>query len=174
MLLYNKAFDPCHTLLRYVSIIIAINKDVIEHDRLRIFDFITANPSHIYEMSLGQNLRSKKNPFKSYASSYNQYDPFILFESMRPIQQAAISSLVELSVLSCVENTTRYSINLSAIPVELNSIAKDKNNSIPRDAINFIKEQLIEFDLFGGRGLKAASKLMEYRYDIPEANYNSK
>ena len=166
MLLYNKALDPYHTLLRIISIIIFGHIKEIESERLRIFDFITANPSHIEKMTLGKNLVIERNAFGKYRSAYNNFDPQILFESMKPIQQAAVSCLIEMSVLSKLENTTRLHVNYSMIPTELTAIVGDSHNSIPKDVISFIKEHLISLELLGAKGLKKASKLMEYKYDV--------
>lgn len=166
MLLYNKALDPYHTLLRFIVIITSVDKKVIEDERLRIFDFILANPSHIEKMSLGQELSQEKNIFKKYRSNYNHFDPIMLFESMRPIQQAVVSSLLEMTVLTNLEGTTRYQINLANLSEQLTEMAQDKHNSIPKDVVTFIKSYLVNFDLLGNKGLKGASKLMEYKYDL--------
>ena len=45
MLIYNRLRDPYHTLLRFLKIINRFNnKDEISFDRLRIYDFLLANP----------------------------------------------------------------------------------------------------------------------------------
>ena len=166
MLLYNKALDPYHTLLRFIVVLTSIGNKTIEDERLRIFDFIMANPSHIEKMSLGQELLQEKNIFKKYRSVYNHFDPIMLFESMRPIQQAVVSSLLEMTVLTNLEGTTRYQINLANVSEGLAEIAQDDQNSIPRDVVAFINGHLVDFDLLGEKGLKGASKLMEFRYDF--------
>lgn len=53
MLLYNKALDPYHTMLRMVAVLAAVSarQSSIEVDRLRILDFLVAFPSHVSLMS---------------------------------------------------------------------------------------------------------------------------
>ncbi|TKB07879.1 ABC-three component system middle component 5 [Desulforhopalus sp. IMCC35007] len=165
MLLYNKALDPNHALLRTSTILTALKRDKIEEDRLRIFDFLLANPFHISTMKLGSGLMKQRNEFKIYKNRYNTYDPFILFELMKPIQQAVFCSLVQMNCLIPLENTSHYKVNINKLPPELSTIISSETNSMPKDAISFIREHLTHFDLLGPSGLKFASTLMEYRYD---------
>lgn len=166
MLLYNKALDTNHTLLRIISIILKLDLKEIEEERMRIYDFIVTNPIHISKMALGKDLVKSRNVFKNYENRYQQYDPMALFEVMRPIQGAVFYSLKEMGVLLENTSTGRYTIQLDSIPIELKGIALDKENSISNQAIDFICEYLVELPLVGPKGLKYASHLMEYRYDI--------
>ena len=166
MLLYNKTLDPNHTVLRLVSIVQSFENKTIEKDRLRIFDFILANPFHIYKMSLPQDYRSYKNEFKKYGNSYNKFDARSLFENMRPIQEVCINRLLEVNILKEVEKTDRLQISPNNIPENLLTIVTSESNSISKPALAFINEKLGQYNLLGTRGLKAASNLMEFKYDV--------
>lgn len=165
MLLYNKALDTNHTLLRIVSIILKLDVKVIEEDRIRIYDFIVTNPVHISTMPLGRDLVKNRNVFKCYENRYQKYDPIGLFRTMRPIQDAVFCSLKEMGVLKKQNHTDRYLVELGFIPEVLKDIALDKENSISSQAIDFICDHLVDLSLVGPKGLKCASMLMEYRYD---------
>lgn len=165
MLFYNKSLDVNHTLLRVSSIVMQFDTKTIEVERLRIFDFIVSNPVHISQMSLGVDLIKERNKFRGYKNRYQKFDPKSLFETMRPIQEAVFATLKEFNVLIEIENSTRLRINSNALPEELISIAQNNSNSISIQAIDFIKTHLIDYELIGGRGLKSASRLMEYKYD---------
>lgn len=165
MLLYNKALDTNHTLLRIVSIIFYSEIDEFEEDKLRILDFIVAHPFYISEMSLEQSVLKIKNGFKKYKNSYSQYDAKNLFEAMRPIQIAAILSLSAVGVLERKNNSNRYKKNNLNIPESLLELIVAQENSIPHEAIEFISKHLVGLKLVGRKGLKDASKLMEHKYD---------
>jgi len=170
MLLYNKALDPFHCYLRISCLISLAEINEIEEDRLRILDFIMANPSHVASMSLGKDLVTARNTFKAFESDYNRFEPRTLFESMRPIQQAVISSMTESGIFVVVEGTRRYKINAVVFrdffPEEYFFQASIGVESIDWSVLEFIKEYLLGFELLGPKGLKYASKLMEYRYDV--------
>jgi hypothetical protein len=166
MLLYNKAVDVNHTLLRFVSLVLLLDVKVLERDRIRIYDFIVANPFHICKMSLGQELLKVKNNFKSYDNRYQLYDPRSLFESMKPVQDIVILNLKDMGVLVEQEFTGRYLLQPDEISDELVAIAQDRENSISDQALNFIYEHLVSMELVGVKGLKQASNLMEYKYDV--------
>jgi len=165
MLFYNKSLDVNHTLLRVSTIVMLLDTKTIELERLRIFDFIVSNPVHISQMSLGADLIKAKNTFRLYKNRYQNFDPKSLFESMRPIQETIFVTLKEMKVLTEIENSTRLVINSKSLPKELISIALNDSNSISKQALDFIAAHLIDYDLIGVRGLKSASKLMEYKYD---------
>lgn len=166
MLLYNKAVDVNHTLLRFAALILMLDVKVVELDRLRIYDFIVANPFHVSRLSLGQDLSKAKNAFRVYANRYQIYDPKGLFESMRPVQNIAILNLKEMGVLLEDEYSGRYLLQPDEIPDQLAEIAQDKENSVSLQALKFIDEHLTVMDLVGPNGLKRTSGLMEYRYDV--------
>ncbi|QDC06015.1 hypothetical protein FH041_14255 [Pseudomonas sp. SWI7] len=166
MLLYNKAVDVNHTLLRFAALILMLDVKVVELDRLRIYDFVVANPFHVSKLSLSQDLLKAKNVFKSYANRYQIYDPKGLFESMRPVQNIAILNLKEMGVLLEDAYSGRYLLQPDEIPDQLARIAQDKENSVSLQVLKFIEEHLVVMDLVGPKGLKQASGLMEYRYDV--------
>jgi len=170
MLLYNKALDKNHTLLRVIAILLECGSNEIEEDRLRIFDFIVANPIHITQMSLSRDIIKQKNSFKDYANRYQSYDPKNLFESMKSIQNAVFIYLIEIGSITKTSSGGRYKINIELIPAFLSDIAKDPLNSISRKAISFIFDHLFKLDLVGRNGLKQASKLIEHKYDSIQTN----
>ncbi|WP_152681986.1 ABC-three component system middle component 5 [Chromobacterium subtsugae] len=170
MLLYNKAHDPYHTLFRLLNIIINHGGENIEHDRLRIYDFLVAFPVHISKMSLKRELQKQKTPFKRFASAYNIFDPYFLFESMRPIQDAVIGNLLKTEILQQDANNLSYVIHKESFTKELLELTVNIENSSMLEVVDFINVALAEYELFGPDGLKSASHLMEFRYDAIQAN----
>lgn len=165
MLLFNKAVDINHTLLRFACLILELDFKAVEKDRLRIYDFLVANPAHIAKLSLPMAYSKSKNQFRTFDNRYQKYDPRGLFELMRPIQDLIFAKLDEMGALEKIEGTDRFLLCPDALPDNLASVALDKENSISTQAIGFIKDHLSNIELLGPQGLKQASKLMEYKYD---------
>ena len=165
MLLYNKTLDPNHTILRLLSILESFENEQIEKDRLKIFDFLLANPFHIYKLSLPQDYRKSKSEFKKYGNSYNKFEARSLFEHMKPVQEVCINKLIEVNILNVIDKTDRLRISSNNIPESILSIVTSESNSISKPALLFINENLSQYSLLGTKGLKAASNLMEYKYD---------
>ncbi len=59
------------------------------------------------------------------------------------------------------------------IPTELDAIINAESSSIPKEALAFEMEYLSNMPILGKAGLKAASKLMDFKYDHPKANNQS-
>lgn len=166
MLLYNKALDPNHTLLRMTALLISWKAESIETDSLRLFDFLIANPAHIQKLSVPRGKFTDKNVFRNYKNRYQNFDPKSLFNSMKEIHYLAIERFVELGVLQRAANTSEYNVLLENIPEGLKSLVESKENSISSQAINFIVENLASISVTGSDGLKKITSLMDYKYDV--------
>lgn len=174
MLLYNKAHDPYHTLFRLLNVIIRSTEREMEHDRLRVYDFLVAFPVHISKLSLSKELQKEKTPFKQFANPYNNFDPYFLFSSMKPIQDAVIFSLSKAKILQQQNQNQQYSIHKENFTDELAELTKQEITSPTEEAIKFINDFLSSYELYGPKGLKAVSHLMEFRYDAIQANSQNK
>ncbi|QLC73691.1 hypothetical protein LPB260_23495 [Pseudomonas sp. LPB0260] len=169
MLLYNKAFDPIHTILRLAAICQNSRTDQIELERLQIFNFLLAFPAHIADMPLPRELLQAKNKFKKYRSPYNNFEPYTLFNRMNPTFFASLQMAENIGFLHVQDNGT-IQLNKELIPTELNSITRAEVSSISREALDFEIGHLSKMPILGKTGLKAASKLMDYKYDYPQAD----
>lgn len=169
MLLYNKAFDPIHTVLRLAAICSKYPEEEIEIERLQIFNFLLSFPAHIADMPLAREPLQKKNKFKKYRSPYNNFEPYTLFNRINPTFFASLQMAENIGFVKIQENGT-IKLHRALIPTALYSIINSGKCSIPEEAINFEIEHLSKIPILGKSGLKAASKLMDYRYDYPQAD----
>ncbi|NWL05919.1 ABC-three component system middle component 5 [Pseudomonas hunanensis] len=170
MLLYNKAFDPVHTLLRLAAICNFSVSAEAEVERLQIFDFLLAFPAHIADMPLSRELLQEKNKFKKYKSPYNNFEPYTLFNRMSPIFFASLQMAESIGFMD-FDGESIVKLNKSAIPEALKSIVTGDNGSISKEALSFEVTHLAKMPILGKAGLKAASKLMDFKYDYPQANH---
>jgi hypothetical protein len=169
MLLYNKAFDPIHTILRIAAICKKYQHTEIELERLQIFNFLLSFPAHIADMPLARDLLQSKNKFKKYRSPYNNFEPYTLFNRINPIFFASLQMAENIGFIK-IDDSGEIKLHKELIPSPLSSIIDSENCSIPEEALNFEIEHLSKMPILGKSGLKAASKLMDYRYDYPQAN----
>ncbi|RQO67132.1 hypothetical protein DBR44_17755 [Aquitalea sp. FJL05] len=170
MLLYNKALDPYHTLFRLLNVLNGTSKGKIEHDRLRIYDFLLAFPVHVSRITLPRELQKQKNPFKKFKNSYNVFDAYFLFESMKSIQNSVIDNLIISKILQKIPNSSSYVILKENYSPELFALTEIEVRQEIKDVIAFINNVLADQELYGQNGLKASSHLMEYKYDSISSN----
>lgn len=163
MLLYNKAFDINHTILRICSWLLNSSDSFISSEKIRMFDFLIAFPEYISKLSLGKELVKEKNKFKRFANPYNAFDAQSLFHQMEGVQKSAIFSLITASVLVEVSNDL-YEIKKDKL-YDMGFIEPNMFCSINIDVIAFISNNLEALPVMGATGIKAASKLMSFKYD---------
>lgn len=162
MLIYNKIHDPYHTLLRLLKILNSFKNDsIIEYDRLRIYDFLLANPQEINEIRL---VKKGKSEFKKNQNPYNKYDRNLLFYNLERIQKTAIEHLLKHQILTKVLYDDGYIINKAMISNELLE-AISETKSISNKALDFIIHNLNDIDLYRENGLKDRTNLLGYKYD---------
>lgn len=166
MLLYNKALDANHTLLRMTALLISWKAKSLDSDALRLFDFLIANPAHIQKLSVPRDKFAEKNEFKNYKNRYQNFDQKSLFNAMKEIHCLAIERFIDLGVLQTDNNSSDYNVLLENIPEGLKNLAESKENSISSQAIDFIVENLTSISVTGSDGLKKITSLMDYKYDV--------
>lgn len=166
MLLYNKALDANHTLLRMTALLVSWKVESLNEDALRLFDFLIANPAHIQRLVVARDRFTDKNEFKYYKNRYQNFDPKRLFGAMREIQSLAIERFVEMGILQEINSSSEYKVFIKNIPEELSSLAKSNENSISSRAVDFIVNNLVLIPVAGSDGLKKITNLMEYKYDV--------
>ena len=169
MLLYNKAFDPIHTVLRLVLICQNSSINPMEVERLQIFNFLLAFPAHIADMSLPREVLQAKNKFKKYRSTYNNFEPYTLFNRINPTFFSALQIAQNIGFIKILKSG-EIELNKKLIPTELHAITSSENSSIPKEALAFEMAHLSKMPILGKAGLKAASKLMDFKYDHPKAD----
>lgn len=166
MLLYNKALDANHTLLRMIALLVSWKAETVEVEALRLFDFLIANPGHIQKLSVPKGEFVEKKEFKSYSNRYQNFDPKSLFNAMKEIHFLVIERLVEIGILKLESKTSYYHVLLENIPDELKTLAESKENSVSAQAVDFIVYNLTKISVTGSEGLKKITNLMDYKYDV--------
>lgn len=171
MAMYNQAFDLYHGIFRILHILNRFqNNEVLELDRLRIWDFYLLFPYKTYEIRLSREHKEialfRKTYIKQGANPYDSvYDGRKLLERLRPYQIGALSCLASYGIINAdklldneVEITDRS--KLIALTQNLANLSDEENN-----VLSWLCTFFRTFPLNGNNGFKSRTKLIISKYD---------
>jgi len=168
-LTYNEAFDPYHTVFRFLRLREGCNiKKALHFDVLRILDFYLLFPFRIQGMSLHSEDIGWRGISRSYANltPYGEIpDDLSIFSKMEPFQRAAVTSLCNVGALS-EEAWSKDEVLFEEIELNENLIlrCKELNHSMA-DILDILSAIIEHYPLLGRNGLKDRTGLLEFRYD---------
>jgi ABC-three component (ABC-3C) system Middle Component 5 len=167
MLIYHPAYDLYHCTFRFLRLLEKLPKLPHEVDKLRILDFYLLFPSLLKRVSpLPRNALIFRRILKSFSDTYEEIaDPHKLFSQLEPFQIASLRYLSSSDVLDA-EHLSKGKVSRTArgLPTPLlDSI--NRANSEDAELLDFLIGPFFELDFYGSDGLKARTKLMEFRYD---------
>ncbi len=167
MLVYHPAFDLYNCIFRMLQLLSYAKEDEIHIDKLRIWDFYTTFPNLVREMSFPSDLKHlKDNIFKEKRNPYEEItDQKQIFERMKTYQLSAIKCLasygfVDSKLLSKNKVKKTDKEIPEALKAKLNDLANQKGN-----VIKLVTSDLVNLPLFGDKGWKARTGLLEFKYD---------
>lgn len=171
MILYNNAFDLYHTIFRVLHLISKVDAtDSIEVDRVRIWDYYLLFPSQIFHIKPRKNeVEFKKNLKQLNITKANPYqkisDERMTLEKIKPYQIAALNCLASYNIIS---KDDLLEDKISVLSKELlTEYVKSIGNlsSREKNIITIVTSQFYDISLFGEKGLKSRSDLLESKYD---------
>lgn len=171
MIVYNHAYDLYHTIFRFLQFLNRFEKgEIIEIEKLRIWDFYLLFPSKIHTITLKQNesdirklkkrfIKDSKNPYEIITENRK------VFEKLKPYQLAALNCIASYGIIDkSVLNQNRISIVNKGILIEF--VQKyDELSDNEKNVISLMTTHFNQISLFGVDGLKNRTGLMESRYD---------
>lgn len=171
MIIYNQAFDLYHTIFRILHLINRFeNEQMIEVDRIRIWDFYLLFPDKIRDIKLKKDESDIRKLRKRFIAETNNPYEFIaeerkVFEKIKVYQLSAlncISSYGFIDQLSLTQERVVITnkVRLSNFVDQLGTLTPKENNVISLMTSHFYK-----MSLFGANGLKNRTNLMESKYD---------
>jgi len=171
MIVYNQAFDLYHTIFRFLQFLNRFDReDLIEIEKLRIWDFYLLFPSKIHSIRLKRDesdIRTLKKRF--IKDSKNPYEKITedrkVFEKLKPFQLAALNCIASYGIIDkSLLNQHRISIVNKEVLTEF--IENYEELSVnEKNVISLMTSHFNQLSLFGVDGLKNRTKLMESRYD---------
>lgn len=168
-LTYHIAFDPFHSTFRQLLLRELIGKEVeIPQEHVRIVDFFVVFPQRLVKMRLAKNhskFRNLLNRLKNQKSYSELPDDQIMFERMRPFQEAAMLTLAIKNYIK----SEKLDVGLfCSTPLEIGDEVRERLEAAAKknsELTDFFKALLFEYPFLGADGLKARTGLGEFRYD---------
>jgi hypothetical protein len=173
MIVYHPAFDLYHCVYRILQILTHFKrkeKQYVEIDRLRIWDYYLLFPDQIHNIKLKQDENDIKKLIKFYIpqenNPYNEVaDNRKMFEKIKPYQLTAVKCLASYGVINKEFLNENRVVILSSNLLE-SYVSRSEPLSIrERNIIGLMTSHFNEMSMFGPAGLKARTKLLESRYD---------
>ena len=168
---YSAAYDPYHTVFRFICALTSSSSNQIEYQKLRIVDFFVCFPWLLSEVKSSKSIpefaKSKNALVRKYPK--NPYDVLpnsrSLFERMEPIQLAACSALISEGIADGIQPQF-HDLKLTGTTID-EKLATSVHQFLHEndDLMSFLVNELTLLRYSGIGGLKDRTNLAEYRYD---------
>lgn len=168
-LTYEPAFDPLHAMYRALRLRDGTAADLhVPRDLFRILDFYLLFPESLREVRFRQDHRRLKTRALATkrAPSYGpRPEDAVLFERMRPFQEAAVDTLALHHYFSPEALADGWVKSVATdVPPDLAERVRYANKE-EVDLMEALHAIAAEYPLEGANGLKDRSGLLEHRYD---------
>lgn len=168
-LTYEPAFDAYHTAYRMFVLSRLLRSDSpLTVPAFRIADFYYAFPFLLQDIKLARKhiwIRGIARQFDNDRPYAHMPDSPLLFDSMEVIQSAAMQTLALNQFFELEALERNYVVVVDAGRSAIDQALELKEPAGRDDLLRAIATLLWEYPLLGTDGLKARTKLMEYRYD---------
>jgi hypothetical protein len=164
---YLPALDPFHAAFRLFVLFPDYNAGICQCDVSLILDFYVCFPVIISDFKSPKPLVKTHNILKKrYLPNTYQVTPkpAIMFQRMRAAQIAALSSLQSYGFFERESFQHGLVVRTKKELPERIAETVEKHRQDNKELVEFL-DQLKAHSLYGPNGLRARSKLEEYRYD---------
>lgn len=166
MLVYHSAFDIYHCVYRLIQLLSNLKEDYVELERLRMWDYYLAFPNEMTKIRYEKGNNDIQNLFPKKENPYEiVLDSKIIFEKMRPYQLTAIKTLASYGLVEkdyLTENrVTKIDKTLFEGILKNYEPLSDRESNI----IKIMTTYFYNMPLYGEKGFKDRTNLLEYRYD---------
>lgn len=164
MLVYHPAFDSYHCAYRALLILRATGSRALEIERARIWDFYFVFPAETKKISFPKELALLKRNVSQ--NSYEQLlDTQLIFARMKPFQIAAYRNLAAFGLIEQNDLIgNRLVRTTKSIPKTLTT-RMEQLQEPEKYILELVASPLNELPLYGEKGLKFRTKLLDYKYD---------
>lgn len=171
MIVYNQTYDLYHCIFRILHLLNKFEQgDLLEVDRIRIWDFYLLFPEKIHEISLKQtekDIRTIRNTYvKRTNNPYeNIFDNRKVFEKIRQFQISALTCIASYGIINKEE------LIFGRVQIVKKDLLKEYISQIdelpPRqqNVISLLTGHFNSISLYGSDGLKSRTDLIESKYD---------
>lgn len=171
MIIYNQAFDLYHCIFRLLNFLNRFNPgDIIEVDKLRIWDFYFLFPNKVHDIRLKKSECDIKRLKKEYIKQTNNpyeiiFEERKIFEKLKPYQLSALNCIASYGIVN-KEMLTQQRVTIENKEL-LNEYISKFGELSPKEknVISLMTLHFYDISLFGKDGLKSRTNLMESKYD---------
>lgn len=168
MIVYHAAFDLYNCMFRILLILSHIKEEEVEMEKLLIWDYYVTFPNRVSQISFPQKLR--KQYIRLFPENKNPYEEVLddvkVFSRMRSYQMEALRCLAAYGLIDSerlIESRVKRTSN--PLPDEL----QKRIDEVPvrvRNVITLIESPFTDLPLYGAKGFKFRTKLIDYKYDV--------
>lgn len=168
MIVYHAAFDLYNCMFRILLILSRMKSEEVEMEKLLIWDYYVTFPERVTKISFPQDLKWKyKRIFKEYKNPYEEVlDDVKVFARMRSYQTEALRCLAAYGL---IDSERLMNARIKRTDMELPVVLRERIEEIPsrlRNVITLIESPFTDLPLYGEKGFKFRTKLIDYKYDI--------
>ena len=168
MIVYHAAFDLYNCMFRILLILSRMKSEEVEMEKLLIWDYYVTFPERVTKISFPQDLKWKyKRIFKKYKNPYEEVlDDVKVFARMRSYQTEALRCLAAYGL---IDSERLMNARIKRTDMELPVVLRERIEEIPsrlRNVITLIESPFTDLPLYGEKGFKFRTKLIDYKYDI--------
>lgn len=168
MIVYHAAFDLYNCMFRLLLILSRMNELEVEMEKILIWDYYVAFPNRVSQISFPQEMKAQYA--KIFKEKNNPYDEVLddvkVFSRMRSYQTEALRCLAAYGLIDSEELLkSRIKRTDKLLPDAL----QERINEVPnrlKNVITLIESPFTELPLYGAKGFKFRTKLIDYKYDI--------
>lgn len=168
---YTSAYDPYHTVFRYLVLLSSAENNALPYRTARAADFFLCFPWFLKDVKAPRSVTGFAKDRNALVRSYtpNSYERVpnerLVFERMEVIQAAAVSALaganmIDADILKSHEVRLLPSFFESPL-LEPISVFKERNANL----VDFLAKKLPQMDVHGPDGIFARTRLGEFSYD---------
>jgi hypothetical protein len=166
MLLYHPAFDIYHCCFRLLRLLNSLPHESHEIEKIRILDLYLLLPTLLQKVAFPHTAKKYKPYIKNLEIPYeNIENPYKLLIQLEPIQRSALRHLASCNIIDPNSLIKEKVLKTDApIPQDILNKIEQSDSEMP-DLIGLLTGPLFDMEFYGDTGLKARSRLMEYKYD---------
>lgn len=155
-------------MFRILLILSRIKEEEVEMEKLLIWDYYVTFPYRVSQISFPQELKMQyKRLFPDNNNPYEEVlDDVKIFARMRSYQTEALRCLAAYSLIDseCLLQS-RVKRTQRALPDQLQKRIEEVPIRL-RNVISLIESPFTNLPLYGAKGFKYRTKLIDYKYDV--------
>lgn len=167
MLVYHPAFDLYNCTFRMLLILHHIKSEEVNLEKILIWDYYVTFPYKIIEINFTREIKPYRKFFKNIQSNPYEVvsDDKIVFSRMRNFQISALKKLASCGLIDA-EALGKGIVKRTSVQIPETIVTQFENVSTSiKNVITLVESPFNELPLYGCKGFKDRTKLIDFRYD---------